>query len=594
MSSFFDSASLVQIPSGYSDGTLYSVKPIDGTGDLTFSRGSDIEATRVASNGYIEKAAVNILLQSNSFDTTWTASNASVTGGQSGYDGSNDAWLLDKNASQGRVIQSISQSGIQTLSVYAKKGTSEFLRMFVNGPNSSIIFNLNDGSVQNSSSIVSGKSTDVGGGWYRCEVAFDGNTAAVNIYPAESGGTAGTSGNVYIQDAQLNYGLVAQEYQETTTTSVVSGITNDMPRLDYSGGASCPSLLLEPSRQNLVTQSEYLDGLAKLSATIASNDITSPEGVDNGSKLKPNSGQTFSIDGGGGYTIGSASYVRSSDLTLTAASYTFSAFVKKGEYDQIQLRSGTNIDTTSGGSGTRVDLNDGTIISSNGTASSIEDYGSGWYRISHTFTATAASWYLNLWFWNTTSVTANGTDGVYAYGFQCEAGSYSTSLIPTYGTSATRTADACSKTGISSLIGQTEGTLFFETEVDDPSTGNQLFSLDNGTVDDRIEIFASGSGASIGNIGVYVERGSAQVINTTNVNVQGRHKIALAYKQNDYALYIDGVLKHTDTSALVPACSVVRLVGRYDNFNEGKHKTKQALLFKTRLTNAQLAELTTL
>ena len=68
--SYFDDASLVMIPSGYKDQKVYSVKPIDGSGDLTFSRASN--ATRVNSSGLVEKVRTNLLLQSNSFDTTWT------------------------------------------------------------------------------------------------------------------------------------------------------------------------------------------------------------------------------------------------------------------------------------------------------------------------------------------------------------------------------------------------------------------------------------------------------------------------------------------------------------------------------------------
>jgi hypothetical protein len=190
---------------------------------------------------------------------------------------------------------------------------------------------------------------------------------------------------------------------------------------------------------NLVTYSEQIDNTswAKLAATALANDTTSPDGYTNADKIRPTSGQTFSISGGDGYTIGAASYVRSSSLTLTAASYTFSAFVKKGEYDQIQLRSGTNIDTTSSGTGTRANLNNGTIISSSGTASSIEDYGNGWYRVSHTFTATAATWYINFWFWNTTSVTSNGTDGVYIWGASITQSSSVQPYIPTLATTQT-------------------------------------------------------------------------------------------------------------------------------------------------------------
>ena len=53
----------------------------------------------------------------------------------------------------------------------------------------------------------------------------------------------------------LNQGLVAYPYVETTTAPVAGGILEDMPRIDFSGGNQ--SLLLEPSRTNLITYSEY-------------------------------------------------------------------------------------------------------------------------------------------------------------------------------------------------------------------------------------------------------------------------------------------------------------------------------------------------
>jgi len=66
----------------------------------------------------------NLLLQSNTFDTTWTVlSGASVTGGQADKDGGNNAWLLAKTADYSRVEQTTAASGLYTLSVYAKAGT---------------------------------------------------------------------------------------------------------------------------------------------------------------------------------------------------------------------------------------------------------------------------------------------------------------------------------------------------------------------------------------------------------------------------------------------------------------------------------------
>ena len=79
-------ASLVMVPEAPIDGTMPSVFPEDRSGDFTFSRGSNLSATRVASNGLIEKGRENLLLQSNQFDTTWIIINSSVTSGYSGYD----------------------------------------------------------------------------------------------------------------------------------------------------------------------------------------------------------------------------------------------------------------------------------------------------------------------------------------------------------------------------------------------------------------------------------------------------------------------------------------------------------------------------
>ena len=140
--SFFETASLVFISdfaaasasavsgSGANTGKAYSVKPTDGSGDFTFERGSDITATRVNSSGYIEKGRGNFLLQSNNFDTTWNKSNVNLTGSQSGYDGSNDAWILRKTGTTGNINQTVSSlTNLQTFSIYAKPGDLNWIRI---------------------------------------------------------------------------------------------------------------------------------------------------------------------------------------------------------------------------------------------------------------------------------------------------------------------------------------------------------------------------------------------------------------------------------------------------------------------------------
>jgi hypothetical protein len=451
--SYYSEASLVMIPSGVKDGKVYSAKPVDGSGDFTFSRGSDIEATRVAANGYIQKAAVNLLLQSNTFDTTWTTTDSSVTSGQTGYDGSSDAWLLSKSAAGGDINQTgLSVSGLQTFSLYAKAGTSTWISMTIlGGSNPRTSFDLVNGVVGTLlGSAVSAKIESVGNGWYRCSIVGNVTSTGVYIYPSEGDGvTSGTTGNILIQDAQLNYGLVAQEYQETTTTSVVSGITNDMPRLDYSGGASCPSLLLEPSRTNLIPQSEYIADWSQTNATTSSNQSTSPEGVNNAS--------LSTATGTGAH----APFDTLAGSVTSGANYTMSIFYKKGTTNYLRFEDGYT------GIGIDIDIDAESATPRNGaTNANIEDYGNSWYRASFGFTGhgSGAS-QIVVYIKNSsdqTSYTASG-ENVYLYGAQLEAGSYPTSLIPTYGTSATRTEDN-TIINPSSLVGATQGSWFFELD----------------------------------------------------------------------------------------------------------------------------------
>jgi len=112
--SFYDDASLMMIPSGAKDDKLYSIKPTDGNGDFTFSRdGSGAsKATRINSSGLIEKGHTNEILKSNNFgdDATWVQSATTRTSGQTGYDGTTDAWEIVRSSSGAMALQ-------QTISV---------------------------------------------------------------------------------------------------------------------------------------------------------------------------------------------------------------------------------------------------------------------------------------------------------------------------------------------------------------------------------------------------------------------------------------------------------------------------------------------
>ena len=156
---YYAKASLVMVPSLYKTSIVYSERPLTTAGQLAFTRSNDT-ATRVASNGLIEKVRTNVLLQSNSFDTTWVNTRSTDTSGQAGYDGTNNAWLLQSTSSpanESYIRQTITVSGSNTFSIYAKAGTADFLGLYINatsGTDPFAYFNLSTGAVGTTSATA--------------------------------------------------------------------------------------------------------------------------------------------------------------------------------------------------------------------------------------------------------------------------------------------------------------------------------------------------------------------------------------------------------------------------------------------------------
>jgi hypothetical protein len=382
----------------------------------------------------------------------------------------------------------------------------------------------------------------------------------------------------YVFQSQYEMGVMT-DYIPTTSAAVSVGPVSNVPRLDYLG-SSCPRLLLEPQRSSLVLYSEQLNNAAwiKQTVTISANISVSPDGYSNADKVAINNG----VSGG---------YVYQSIATTSSTVYTTSFFVKAAGINFTKFYS----NVTGSYVTAVINLTTGAITNSDfATTPTATNYGNGWWRVSYTETSGGGSVPIYVDGGSTSTgggITGNGTDGILIWGAQLEAGAYATSYIPTLGASVTRVADAASKTGISSLIGQTEGTLFAEIFIPSIATAGTFanFTLSDGTSSNLVTIayYPDGRIQAAAIVG-----GSLTVnIDLTSYGLTaGTHKFAFAYKLNDYVFYVDGVQQGTDTSSGVPAMSKFDLfdaVGATLNY-------KQALLFKTRLTNAQLAELTTL
>jgi len=378
----------------------------------------------------------------------------------------------------------------------------------------------------------------------------------------------------------------------TTKTRVnadglIESVGINVPSIDYSGGG-CPSILVEPQGTNLVRYSQEFDNeiWTKRYITITTNSTTAPDGSLTADKI--------SGDG----TTSIKDIIQSGTSTLTAGTiYTTSFYAKKNTHNFIQIVGTTSAYDTN--TFANFDLNNGVVGSFGGgvISSNIISVGNGWYRCSMTATCVITS---------STSIcivslinSATSPKGesnslstsLYLWGAQLEAGSNATSYIPTVASTVTRNYDVISKTGISDLIGQTEGTMYAYLsfkEGGEKYNGIELFGNSTNRlfirkdVNDRV-IFGG------------IINGTSNFSNLYNSNYDF-FKIAIIYNSTQLKIYINGSLFQTRTFTTNFSATLSTL-----NFNLGNNtlynfqgKVKNLQLYKTALTDEELAQLTTI
>jgi len=485
----------------------------------------------------------------------------------------------------------ISITGVSTFSFYAKSGATNFVMAELGG-NGARWFDLTNGSSPTGfgTGILSYSSQDVGNGWYRCSMTTKGSSAisVVNLYVMATNGTTTTAGSFYLQDAQLNQGLVAQDYLETTTAPVYGGLTDNMPRLDYSNG-SCPALLLEPSRTNLATYSEYIQGLSLTGLTATPNATTSPEGVQNAYKVLTGTGNNDQIfeqaAGTSGNTKTQSVYIKADSgvqwIRLIQIRFGFANSASAW----FDIQNGVKGSKTEGGTTSVVD-----------DATKIEDAGNGWYRLTlvctdstnntnfdtRLRTATANS---------STSRVSNGSYFVWGYQMESDA-SYPTSYIPTYGSTQTRAADLTDRGANLTYTG--DYTLFMEFQLtkdavyflNSTTGGSYTMFFEN---DDTYFKFGrrSGDAANL----YFSNKFNWAAALGTNI------KFALVKNGTDAAMFINGTKYTPSTNTLSTGNEI--LDWRYLNYTttvdrQEQVHIKQLLEFEEALSDSELQALTTL
>ena len=392
----------------------------------------------------------------------------------------------------------------------------------------------------------------------------------------------------------------------TTATRVnasgfIESVASGIPRLDYfssDGTVGCPALLVEPSGSNLALQSEtFLTTWAQTGLSITTG-FTSPSNNANGTLIEAsaNTGrlrQTFAaITSGTTHTFSlfaeAGNLALASGVSLVFQEGTGTNYVS-GVAQSFRLDTGTL-----GASGT---LGAGFTL----TRASIENYGNGWYRCSMTVTVSYTPASANITIRPTSTIVSNlpatvSGGSAYIYGAQLETGSVATSYIPTTTAAVTRNADVVSVSGaVSGSIGQTEGTIYAEFSVDFNNRDADILSLDGGSTSDGF--FMSIRSSSVVQLIVRTASANALIFQKTGAFSAGVNKLAVAYKNGDFAICLNGTTVQTNTSSItMPSVSINRAgLGQNRLYNLSQQlRILDAALHPTRLSNAELAALTSL
>ena len=340
-------------------------------------------------------------------------------------------------------------------------------------------------------------------------------------------------------------------------------VKTDTPRIDFTDNTD-GHLLLEPQSTNLVTHSEdFTDSSwTKLGAGTGSTAIVtpnyaiSPDGTQNASRLQ------CDLNGGGSSSSNQSLIY---DLYSSSGNQTLSIYVKSntGSNQTIYLAN----TQTSGD----------TITVTN-----------EWQRFEFNYSSSLYVFAVGLR--GRSGGAIDDTADVLIWGAQAEALTYPTSYIPTNGSTVTRDADTCNSSGSSADFNSEEGVLYAEIAALTDDLSNRFISLTDGTDSNSVTIYYGG----VSNRIRYEVKSSSAVqanVVTTSYDITNYNKIAVKYKANDFALWVNGTNVAQDVNGLTP-------VGLNDlSFDRASildfyGKVKAVRVYKEALSDTDLQNLT--
>jgi len=358
----------------------------------------------------------------------------------------------------------------------------------------------------------------------------------------------------------------ATEATRVNEEGLIETMGANVPRLDYSGGG-CPVLLTEGQSTNLITySSDYTDAswnkvnsAGSTLPNITSNYGISPDGTQNADRV-----QVSRASGAGDFS----SVYKS--ITTSSVNRAHSIWLKSL-------------------SGTPTIL----ILNNNGVYVS-QKITTEWVRYELDLgVGTVTEIQLSVVGSNFVANVSESADFL-AWGAQLEAGSYPTSYIKSEGSAVTRNGDQVNGAGDAATFNDSEGVLMAEISALANDGTQRWISIGSGSASNRVSILYPVSGSE--QIGCSIRASSSSVyglnVNVTDASIPS--KVAVKYKNNDCAFWINGfeIDKNTGISISFNA-SLSELA--FDSADGGfpfYGNTSQIQYFNTVLTDSELEKLT--
>ena len=348
---------------------------------------------------------------------------------------------------------------------------------------------------------------------------------------------------------------------------LIEVVGNDVPRIDYTDSAD-GVLLLENSSNNLVTYSEdisqsswlKINGGTGVSPSITSNYAISPDGTQNASRVILDAGTA---------SPSSLSMIRTNASGLSNPhNSSISFYVKSNTSDNYKM------------------------MVYNGSLSPIEVIANNsWQRVKLSTTVNSSSDRIHLGLWDFGGILTDSYADISIWGAQLENQSLSTSYIPTSGSTVTRQADTASGSGNSEVFNDSEGVLFADISALADDLTTRFISISNGSTSNRVYLGYNTATNRIQGT-VFSEGALACAFNASSSDVTLFSKIAIKYKQNDFALWINGLEVDTDTSGSTPSNLNTLRFDASQVTTDFYGKTKEIAYYNTVLTDAELEYLT--